>query len=81
MGLGWLHSAVALQKCMLQKPECQTWRSRQDDLRMQQTMWAKEMELRKAAKSLGDEIGWMVDSSQWEDIIGSVCGNCRVREY
>lgn len=30
---------------------------RQDDVRMQQTMWAKEMELRKAEKSLGDEIG------------------------
>ena len=37
-----------------------------DDLRMQLAIIirAKEMELRKAEKALGEEIGWMVDSSQ-----------------
>lgn len=33
---------------------------------MQQILWAKGMELRKAETSLGDEIGWMVASSQQE---------------
>lgn len=27
----------------------------------------KKMELRKAEKALDNEIGWMVDSSQWEE--------------
>jgi len=34
------------------------------------------MELRKAEKALGNEIGWMLDSSQWETVIGSASGNC-----
>lgn len=40
-----------------------------DDLSMQRAIiiWAKEMELREAEKALGDEVGWMVDSSQWEE--------------
>lgn len=63
---GWLRSNTVLWRRMLQKPECQTWRRRNDDLRRQQTIiiWAKEVELRKAEKALGNEIGWVVDSSQ-----------------
>lgn len=55
--VGWLPSDIVLWRYMLWKPECQTWRRRQDDLRMQQIIWAKEMELRKAEKSQGNEIG------------------------
>lgn len=67
--VAWLHSDIVLWRWMLQKQECQPWRRRQDDLRMQQTIiiGAKEMELRKAEKALGSEIGWTVDSSQWEE--------------
>lgn len=40
-----------------------------DDLRMQPVIiiWTKEMILRKAEEALGNEIGWTVDSSQWEE--------------
>lgn len=52
---------------MLQKPGCPAWRRRQDDLRMQQTIiWAKEMGLRRAEEAPGNEIGCMLDSSQWK---------------
>lgn len=56
MGVGWLRSDKALWREMFQQPVCQTWRGRQGDLRMQQRSWAKEMELRKAEKSLGKEM-------------------------
>lgn len=57
-----------MEKCVTE-PRVSDSEEEADDLRMQPAIiiWAKEMELTKAKKALGDEIGWMVDSSQWEE--------------
>lgn len=50
---------------------------------MQQTIiiWAKEMVLQKAEKALDNEIGWMVDSSQWEEESSNLFLEIVVIEY
>lgn len=57
-----------MEKCVTE-PRVSGLEEETDDLRMHPAIiiWAKEMELTKADKALGDEIGWMVDSSQWEE--------------